>query len=258
MGNELRGFEDFHVSADGSLYAIDGNQGIQELVRNEWEDFLPRFNDPFGHDSEYRTVMSYQNQLFYVGSWRKGMTRYDRQTGTWTRLPVDIPEVQDDDDDRPVTVMEMAMGPDGTVYALTTGDGGALRSTDRGETWESMGDFDPVGLDGVLFPTEDVLLAGKIYRGAGLFRWVDGSWKSVRSDCELPGALRSHPDGYIVAACAKGIFLSADRGKSFAPVSEGLTAETIETVAVSRDGILFFGDRGGTMYRGRLQSQYEK
>ncbi|MDQ1347208.1 MAG: hypothetical protein QG573_577, partial [Acidobacteriota bacterium] len=135
------------------------------------------------------------------------------------------------------------------------------KSVDGGKTFKPAGQ----GL-----PGDDVTLLraaapGVVYAvvGKALFRTDDGSAKWVAVGSGLPGSdtvLRDlvvdpTESASLFVATEKGLFLSHDRGASFAKAGSALAEEDVEAVAVAPDGKLFAGswrgiftsrDRGAT------------
>ncbi len=141
------------------------------------------------------------------------------------------------------SVLNTVMRVDGALWA--TGDSGAYRSTDSGESWTQ------VDVEGEITrpqgnPSEAVLpsSAGYLYvsRGGQIAK------TSLRASAELWGACRS-PQNTLLAVGAKGaIFRSTDDGASFSKVKSGVLT-SLENLACLDNGVVVVVGEAGVILR---------
>ena len=161
-------------------------------------------------------------------------------------------------------IRSLTVARDGVIYAaawytpgMPSGVGGVHRSVDNGGHWEDLG-------IGVEANEVAVNSRGHIFVGSlnGIDRSVDGGTTWIRSNAGLTN--RSVTDSTVVYAVysvciglddvifagtlAGGVYRSPDDGATWSHV--GLASKTVRACAVTPDGSVLVGDRGGTgVYR---------
>lgn len=149
-------------------------------------------------------------------------------------------------------IRSLTVAPDGFIYAASwsgsAGVNGAHRSADNGGHWEDLG---------LRVEANEVAVnsKGHIFVGSlnGIDRSVDGGANWTRSNVGLTNSsvysVCIGPDDAIFAGTlGGGVYRSQDDGATWSHV--GLAGKTVRACAVTPDGSILVGDRGGTgVYR---------
>lgn len=136
---------------------------------------------------------------------------------------------------------------------LVGGEGGLFESVDYGRTWSRVGP--DVDVRDVRQSDEqpDLWMAGTgrgmlISRdGASTWAFVDGIEDVIYAVAADP----ANPNQLAAAGFQTGVYVSVDEGRSWRPVTDGLSTPTIHALAFDPDasGRLWIGTVGGGVYR---------
>lgn len=207
---DLTGTFYFSVRSGGAYRSSEANPDVELLTVDLIEPDFP-------------ALVTSDAGLLFASAGRGGLFRSEDGT-TWTLLPYDA-EVNG-----PISQLVSA-----TDVLLAATPAGVLRSTDRGETWESV-----VGLPDRLpyhMAGSDVLFASFPFVGVddprGLFRSVDAgaTWDQVPE-----GVYALHFavgwDGTVISELSNNgtLFRSTDGGLTWVPSSSGIDCEEITYV----------------------------
>lgn len=148
------------------------------------------------------------------------------------------------------------IGPEEQPYVFAGLNGGLLRSTDGGETWESAPQPSPSPIFSSLVPSPDfaqdgTLFAGTLGCGVLIYKSYGSQlsmWNFGLLDHEIlclevsPNFIEDHT---IFAGAQSGLFLSTNGGRSWRDIDLPVGYEPVLCLAISpditRDGLLYAG-----------------
>jgi len=131
---------------------------------------------------------------------------------------------------------------------------GVFLSTDRGESWTTVG----TGLQGTTPQSIVELADGTLFVGSRYSSWVkrldpgDTVWRDATNGLPLPGvhsalnALIADSAGNLYAGMLGGLFRSGDRGESWERIGTSIADTSITALALSSTGRVF----AATMFQG--------
>jgi len=158
------------------------------------------------------------------------------------------------------SVQALALGPAGTLYMGTFGNG-IYKSRDGGRKWEAisegLGDMYIMTL--LIRPpggTSQDGSKGMILAGAarfGVFRSTDEGLHWEKANAGLSNtqvsALVFDPKGRLYAATGDGVFRSEDRGDHWTAHNTGLSDVLVRSLIMDRNGTLYAGTGGKGLYK---------
>jgi photosystem II stability/assembly factor-like uncharacterized protein len=151
-----------------------------------------------------------------------------------------------------ILVHSIAMAPDRTLYAGTSGKG-VLRHKPAGSEWQrlSHGLIDHEGLIEnfirVLAIDKDHALYAGTFDG-GVFRSGDGglTWRPISRalpNDSIRGIVMHDKD--LVVATGRGIYKSDDQGRQWKPLNKGLTELSVQVLITGPNDVLYAGTSSG-------------
>jgi photosystem II stability/assembly factor-like uncharacterized protein len=223
------GLEDFSVRAiaidpnDPSFVIAGGLTGVYRSTDGgkAWEQISDQIN------VESLAIDPRTNQRMYIGTWRQGW-RTDDGGKSWKHIAEGM--VLDTD------MFSIYVDPANADNVWVATCGWVYNSKNTGDLWTRYKDgFDNRRIHDVKIDPNDpnVIYAGSV---AGLYRSTDGGTKfGVISDAGLViNSVVLHPkrpDRIILGIEGDGVYVSEDRGQTFARSSEGLYNLRITTIA---------------------------
>ncbi|MFQ5931138.1 MAG: hypothetical protein ACE5MM_01890 [Nitrospiraceae bacterium] len=183
-----------------------------------------------------------QGGVIYAGT-GDGVYRLAEKVDLWTIVTKGLGET---------LVHALAMAPDNTLYAGTSGKG-LLRYRAKASQWTRLrhGLVDHEGLAENFIRVLTVDRNHSLYAGtfdSGVFLSSDGglTWKPISR--ALPNdsirGIVTNKRGLFVAT-GRGIFKSVNKGQRWTPINNGLTNLATQVLADSRDGSLYVGTSTG-------------
>ncbi len=230
---------------DGTLYALsDGPssvaaEGLYRRAAAVWIALGPDQGSYFESELFALLFSHLDDQVILLGGSDFGVAGHEatawRTTdagASWTKT------FEGTDDYEDVTAIEfVADGSEATLLASFTdtssaSSGGALRSTDGGQTWGTASAGLPTtiratDLAGVAGNAQEFLLVDDYYSGGGLYRTLDAglSWLSTGHTGRCSRVVTDPFDPslvYLGDSSAERVLASTDGGASFVPFGDGL------------------------------------
>jgi len=212
----------------------------------KWSDISLSLGDTF---TKAMALHPKKPDVLYLGTDGGGVYRYEESKEEWEEIVEGLKNTY---------IKSMVMDPKdpNTIYVAT--DGGVGKTTDGGNSWTSASNG--ITTRYILCLAMDskdnnVLYAGT--DGAGLFKTEDGggTWtaiggeiwmsKSLTEDISVPGAetesslivssvvVNPLNPMIIYAGNLAGVYRSADGGKTWSQINEGLTSTSIKSLSVN-------------------------
>jgi len=163
------------------------------------------------------------------------------------------------------SVQALALGPDGTLFMGTFGNG-IFKSRDGGLHWEAISEglSDPYIMTLLIRPSPDkkpgasksVIFAGTARFGVFRSRDEGLHWEHVNTGLANTqvSALLYDSKNKLYAATGDGVFRSDDHGDHWTPHNTGLSDVLVRSLIIDRDGSLYAGTGGKGLYK-RKSSQ---
>lgn len=228
-----------------SVPSVAGRQGEAGVWRRAGLEGLPVTHLALGRGGEF--------PIFYAAVRHQGMYRSLDEGRTWQMANMDLP--RGPWGQRTVTALAVDPREARRVYAALAG-GYLFRSVNGGSRWQPLAA--PPGL-------EEVSLLRALPQGEGLRLYVGGrgrmwatddegvTWSSLGglpAGAHLADVLVLSPSGrdLCVAAGPKGVWCTADGGRSWSRRASGLGRSTVWHLAAAGDGVWYAGTDNG-VYR---------
>jgi photosystem II stability/assembly factor-like uncharacterized protein len=235
---------DIEILDDSSIILVTFSGGVFRSTDNgdSWiKDTTPLIGTETLSDIGVRTLVK-SNGTLYAGTEYAGVIHSTDNGLQWTPFTYGLPR------DRYANSLILK---DSLLFAGLYWSGGVFRSSDNGETWESVSsselEYQAVFSFEIIGTT---LFAGT--NNGGVFRTVDNgeTWEQVNNGLPLQPirTLAVKDSILLVGMDSAGVYRSTDYGDTWIPIISGLMNLNIKSLAV-RNSILFAGTSGNGVYR---------
>lgn len=196
--------------------------------------------DSISNEKLVRSVKVNAQGTVFAGLNGGGVIRSTNQGADWM-------DVNDGLSNTNVTCLHIA--DNGDIYAGTWFYGSVFMSTNNGDTWESIGVNDKDIRNVYVTPTGRILVGT---HHEGLFRSDDGG-KNWDKDYSFYGkdiyAFTADKSGELYLGASDGVYRSEDDGTSWQKISSGMANESIRSLIIDENGIIFSGNANDAIYR---------
>ena len=220
------------VGANGILALSDDNG-------ESWTQADSSLNERFPE-----SVAFGQNQEVYVGFYERIFKSTDGGD-TWSALPDTFPQA---------TIQELAVAPDGAVFAGTRSSG-VFRSTDGGASWQPINNGLGASPDMTAFlflPNGDVLASGF----DGVFRSGDSgdTWQKLGNVPVLgvKDLVQDSAGNLFITMRGGGVAVSEDDGATWTSINDGLWNKDATALFVTEGDRVYVGTRGAGVFSARF------